>query len=192
MDRSVAADLGRPVSIIDNEFEVGLPSPFELTYHSKLLEQHYDFAPVLIMEAEEARQHQTPVYSGFTHSVTLCQILGQVLIGLHSPKAKQTRYQNLELVDILEKNLANWKSSLPHELQVDTNNVKNYVSTAAATVNMVYCCVLLLLYRPFIIENSNLAFKALSMCTSAATSILNIAENMDRDYLIALPWNMSV
>lgn len=192
MDRLVAADLGRPVSIIDNEFEVGLPSPYELTYQSKLLEQHYDYAPILLVEAEASRQNREPVYSSFVHLVTLAQIIGQILIGLYSPKAKNTRYQNLELLDILDNNLANWKLALPRELQVDPDCITKYLNTAAATVNMAYLCALLLLYRPFIIESSNLALKALSICTSSAQNILKIAETMDRDYFLALPWNMSI
>jgi hypothetical protein len=196
MDRWVAADLGRPISIIDNDFEVELPTPYELNYESSISEQ---LTPILILEANESRQHNKPIYSSFLYLVTLSQIAGQVLVGLHSPRAKQTRENNIELVEILDRNLANWKQSLPRELQVDMSDPNFYFGTMAGVVNLAHGCILLLLYRPFIkkyseanTEDSNFAIKALGTCTSTATEILTIVEAMERDYFVALPWNMSV
>ncbi|CEP14865.1 hypothetical protein [Parasitella parasitica] len=197
MDRWVAAELGRPISIIDNEFDVELPSPYELNYTSSVNKaENPDFTPILILEAEEALQGNKPVYSSFVYLVTLSQIAGQVLVGLHSTRAKQNRLNSLELVNILDRNLSNWKTSLPAELQVDLSNPSHYFSTPAGVVNMAHGCVLLLLYRPFIRnhqdDNTNLAFKALSICTATATNLLAIVEAMERDCFVALPWNMSV
>ncbi|KAI8643426.1 fungal-specific transcription factor domain-containing protein [Parasitella parasitica] len=196
MDRWVAAELGRPISIIDNEFDVELPSPYELNYTSSIHSEKTSFTPILILEAEEALEGNKPVYSSFVYLVTLSQITGQVLVGLHSTRAKQNRHNSLELVNILDRNLNNWKTSLPPELQVDLSNPSHYFSTPAGVVNMAYGCVLLLLYRPFIRnhqnDNTNLAFKALSICTATATNLLAIVEAMERDYFVALPWNMSV
>lgn len=196
MDRWVAADLGRPISIIDNDFEVELPTPYELNYEPTLMEP---MMPILILETEEARQNNKTVYSSFVQLVTLSQIAGQVLVGLHSPRAKQARDNKIELVNILDRNLTHWKSQLPRELRMDTNDPQFYFSTTAAVINLAHGCVLLLLYRPFIkkyseenSEDSNLAIKALGICTAIATEILTIVESMERDYFVALPWNMSV
>lgn len=196
MDRWIAADLGRPISIIDNDFEVEIPTPYELSYESNLKEQ---MTPILILEAEEARQQKKPIYSSFVYLVTLSQIAGQVLVGLHSPRAKQTRENNIELVNILDRNLALWKSQLPRELQIDVSDPNFYFNSTAGVVNLAHGCVLLLLYRPFIkkyseanSEDSNFAIKALGICIATATELLTIVEAMERDYFVALPWNMSV
>ncbi|KAK4510412.1 uncharacterized protein ATC70_004842 [Mucor velutinosus] len=197
MDRWVAAELGRPISIIDNEFDAELPTPYELNYTSSAQTEKAEFTPILILEAEEALRENKPVYSSFVYLVTLSQITGQVLVGLHSTRAKQNRHNSLDLVNILDRNLSMWKASLPRELQVDLSNPSQYFSTAAGVVNMAHGCVLLLLYRPFIrnhseTDDANLAFKALSICTATATNLLGIVEAMERDYFVALPWNMSV
>ncbi|KAI9485171.1 MAG: fungal-specific transcription factor domain-containing protein [Benjaminiella poitrasii] len=200
MDRLVAAELGRPISIIDHEFEVELPSPFELNYATLPIPpaKINESTPILIMEAEEALRQHIPIYSAFIHLVTLAQIMGQVLVGLHSTRAKnQDRNNNFELVNVLERNLANWKLSLPPELQIDlSTSTSNYNTIQACVVNMAYGCVSMLLYRPFIrkqnIEDSNMAFKALNICTTTAAQLINIVDSMERNYFIALPWNMSV
>lgn len=198
MDRWVAAELGRPISIIDNEFDAELPSPYELNYTSSVVRsEKSDSKPVLILEAEDALRRNKPVYSSFVHLITLSQIAGQVLVGLHSTRAKQNRHNSLDLVDILDRNLSNWKASLPPELRVDLSNPSHYFTTPAGIVNMAYGCILLLLYRPFIrnhseTENTKLAFKALNICTATASNVLAIVEAMERDYFVALPWNMSV
>lgn len=197
MDRWVAAQLGQPISINDSEFEVGLPTPYELNYSPNISISSLDFAPVLILEADEASKQKLPVYSSFIHLVTLSQIMGQVLVGLHSSRAKQqSRNSSLDLVNILDRNLTNWKKSLPRELQVDLGNPNHIFTTKASVVNMAYCCVLLLLYRPFIRQEANkcfnIAFKAFSICTATATNLISIIEATERDQFVALPWNMSV
>ncbi|KAI7902086.1 fungal-specific transcription factor domain-containing protein [Cokeromyces recurvatus] len=199
MDRLVAAELGRPISIIDDEFDVELPSPYELNYTSNL-NKDTDFIPILVLEAEEALRQNIPVYSAFVHLLTITHILGETLVGLHSTRVKkQDQDKKLELVNTLEHKLANWKSTLPPELQIiDLNNndsTAHYITTPALVINIVYGCVSILLYRPFIrkqIESSNIAFKALSICTDTAIQLINIVEIMDRNYLVALPWSMSV
>jgi hypothetical protein len=197
MDRWVGAELGLPISINDSEFEVELPTPYELNYSPNISTSTHNFTPVLILEAEEASKQKLPVYSSFVYLVTLSQILGQVLVGLHSSRAKQQNRDNcIDLVNILDRNLTNWKMTLPRELQVDLGNTNHIFTTKAGVVNMAYGCVLLLLYRPFIRQeankNLNIAFKAFSICTATATNLISIAEAMERDYFVTLPWNMSV
>jgi hypothetical protein len=197
MDRWIAAEFGRPLSINDSEFEVELPTPYELDYTPNISTSSHEFTPVLILEAEEASRQKLPVYSSFLYLVTLSQILGQVLVGLHSSRARQqSRDNSLDLVNILDRNLTNWKLSLPRELQVDLGNSNHIFTAKAGVVNMAYGCVLLLLYRPFIRQeankNSNMAFKAFSICTATAINLISIAEAIERDYFVTMPLNMSV
>lgn len=196
MDRWVAAELGRPVSILDHEFDVELPTPYEL--NSPLTKNRYT-TPILILEAEASLKQKTPVYSGFIYLITLSQIAGQVLIGFHSTRAKQNRENNLDLLKILELNLTNWRLSLPKELVLDINGTRsNAFYVPACVVNMACDCVWILLYRSFIKlnkdrpENTNLAFKALSICTASAVNLISIIESVEYHAFVSLPWNMAV
>ncbi|KAG0164247.1 hypothetical protein DFQ30_010236 [Apophysomyces sp. BC1015] len=176
MDRWVAAELGRPVTIVDHEFDVELPSPFEVSSTHRSTSQDCDsstgqFTPSLILEAEAAIREKRPIYTCFINLVTLSQILGQVLLGLHSPKTKYTGRRNVGLVNFLDKNLRNWKANLPRELQIEYIN-----DFASQAVHMSYNCVLLLLYRQFITndasEDINFAFQSLGTCTTAAVALV--------------------
>lgn len=195
MDRWVAAELGRPVSILDHEFDVELPTPYELNSPPK----HRDTTPILILEAEAALKLKTPVYAGFVYLITLSQIAGQVLVGFHSTRAKQNRENNLDLLKILESNLTAWKLSLPKELVLDLNNPRDDIFYApACVVNMACDCVWILLYRSFIKhnkdrpENTGLAFKALSICTACAVNLISVVEAVEYHAFVSLPWNMAV
>lgn len=195
MDRWVAAELGRPVSIIDHEFDVELPTPYELNSPSK----HRDITPILILEAESSLKQKIPVYSGFIYLITLSQIAGQVLVGFHSTRGKHNRENNQDLLNILESNLKNWKLSLPTELVLDLNVLRTDIFYAqACVVNMACDCVWILLYRSFIKhnkdrpENTGLAFKALSICTACAVNLIDIVEAVEYHAFVSLPWNMAV
>jgi hypothetical protein len=200
MDRWVAAELGRPISILDHEFDVELPTPYELSsiHHHK----NSELTPILILEAKAALEQKIPVYSGFLYMVTLSHIAGQVLIGFHSTRAKHNRGQddNLQLLAILDRNLTKWKMSLPKELELDVHNISATFNAPACVVNMAYDCIWILLYRSFIKlhnidqseESKHMAFKALSICTASAINLVSIVEAMEHHSFVALPWNMAV
>ncbi|RCH82609.1 Fungal specific transcription factor, partial [Rhizopus stolonifer] len=193
MDKWVAAELGRPISIVDQEFDAQLPSPYELDYPSQLAKNNKcEAVPILIMEAEISLQQKQPVYTAFLYLVTLSQISGRVLVGLHSTRARHDRAHDLELLKILDHDLADWKASLPHELQIDLDNPNYCFSASAGVVNIAYSAILLLLYRPFIRKNSGsqMSQKALQVCTTTATRLASIIEAMDRNSYVALPWNL--
>ncbi|KAG2229124.1 hypothetical protein INT48_005483 [Thamnidium elegans] len=196
MDRWVASELGRPISIFDHEFDVELPTPYEI--HTPFTSVREN-TPLLILEAESSLQQKKPVYSCFLYMVTLAQILGQVLVGFHSTRGKQNPYANLELLHVLDRNLTNWKLSLPVELNLDTVEAdREEFYAPACTVNMVFECTWILLYRPFIKlsrnqpENTELAVKALSICTASAKNLVTIVESVQHYSFLALPWNMAV
>lgn len=197
MDRWVAAELGRPVSILDHEFDVELPNVYELnTPPSKYTS---DFTPALILETEAAFTEKRPVYSCFLYMVTLSQIAGQVLVGFHSTRAKKYRLENVALLNILDRSLTNWKLSLPNELKWEVaKNNPGVVNSTACILNMSCDCVWILLYRPFIKtfeevpENTAWAVKALGICTASAANLVATAERMEYRSFVALPWNMSI
>ncbi|KAL0074955.1 fungal-specific transcription factor domain-containing protein [Phycomyces blakesleeanus] len=192
MDRWVAAEMGRPITILDHEFDVELPTPYEIetTHRTPTCStQHMDYKPTLICEAEKAIKEKRPIYDPFLYSVTLSQILGQILVGLYSPKAKHTGRRNASLVAFLDSNLKNWRINLPPSIRIDC-------SAVIGMLNMCYNCVLILLHRPFIVkdENENMtsAFQSLSTCTAAAGQLLDVVEQMECEIFQSIPWSIAV
>ncbi|CAO3586366.1 unnamed protein product [Absidia cylindrospora] len=195
MDRWVAAELGRIVTISDQEFDVELPSLYEVeSCHPKDFSER-PFVPELILQADADLRLKTPIYAQFHYSVCLGQIFGQVLSGLHSPRSMRAGRRNKSLVHLLDQRLKNWKLGLPSEMLYDVGDLKHQ-SANAAILFLTYNCVLLLLYRPFItnqdLDDMNFAFKALSACTVAANNILLVTENMDAFTLSCIPWTISI
>ncbi|KAI8969172.1 fungal-specific transcription factor domain-containing protein [Mycotypha africana] len=204
MDRWVSAELGRPLSILDHEFDVQLPSPYELDYQP-IADFPEDSTPSLILETQAALKERRPIYIAFTNLLTLTQIFGEVLHTFYlTDKAKEDRYNDVELLNLYDERLAQWKSALPVELQFDVNRLHeskqlNPAQISASIVNMIYGSILLLLFRPYIKRqnessslNPELAFRSLSICTAAAVNILSIAESVEVECLVVLPWKMSI
>lgn len=116
--------MGRPVTIIDQEFDVELPSVHEVeSCHPKDFSER-PFVPDLILQADADLKKKTPIYAQFRYCVGLGQIYGQVLSGLHSPRTMRAGRRNKSLVHILDQRLKNWKLSLPSELLYDVGDAK--------------------------------------------------------------------
>ena len=124
MDKWIAAELGRPVAILDEEFDVELPSVYEIksVYHSGTREsQLQSMKLAMIIETETSLREQRPVYAAFLHMITLARTLGQVLISLYSPKLQYAARLNVYLVETLNMQLTKWKMSIPPDLQCENN-----------------------------------------------------------------------
>lgn len=188
VDRWIGAQLGRPLSIIDDDFDVVLPTPYEL--ETKVARTRSEITPILLVEADSALQQRLPVYNHFSYLVTLTHILGQVLIGQYSTLNKRNR--SVEFVNCMEQNLHMWRQSLPKEMF--SVHDKHY-APQYSLMQLAYYTVIIFIYRPFIsttAENKELAFKALGICTSAANSLMNAALSVDNCSLANAPWNLAV
>ncbi|KAI8980499.1 fungal-specific transcription factor domain-containing protein [Pilobolus umbonatus] len=186
MDKWVAAELGRSVTILDHEFDVGLPHPYEIS--SGTPNHNSEYTPILILEAEAAQKQHTPVYSCFLHIVTLSQIMCQLLVGFYSPRTKNRR--NVELLTVLEQSLSNWKRHLASELLIQLKN--------NGVINILYKGVLILLHRRFLTpdegstESIKQAARSLKISREAATSIIDIMQSMTNFTFSSLPWNIAM
>ncbi|KAI8143193.1 fungal-specific transcription factor domain-containing protein [Fennellomyces sp. T-0311] len=196
MDKWIAAELGRPVAILDEEFDVELPSVYEIksAYHSETREaQLRNMKPALVLEAETSLREQRPVYAAFLHMISLARTLGQVLVSLYSPKMQYAARRNIYLVDTLNMQLTKWKMSIPPDLQCE-DNMPDKAFPNGGLMHIFYNCVLLLLHRPFITDqnspNINHALQSLSTCTAAAINIIDTVEALENMGVICMPWNM--
>lgn len=120
----VAAELGRPITIVDGEFDVEPPSVYEVrSCHQKDFSER-PFVPDILLQADLDVRRKTPVYSQFRHSLLLGQIFGQVLSGLYSPMSIRSGQRNPSLVHALDERLKEWKCNLPLELLYDSRGSK--------------------------------------------------------------------
>ncbi|KAI9256919.1 fungal-specific transcription factor domain-containing protein [Sporodiniella umbellata] len=181
IDRWISAQLGRPLCIIDKEFDVKLPSDRELDTSTARTRCHNKPQPLL--EAEYHLQQGTPLYYSFSRFVGVTEVLGQVLEALYSTKNKQSRKK--DVIQTLENSLDNWRQIFANEI---LPAVADY-----SLLQIAYFTVLIFIYRPFIkeTEDTELTVKALSICTNAANQILSAAEATDHRTLVNAPWSPS-
>lgn len=185
VDRWVSAQLGRPISIIDDEFDVKLPSSYELD--SSTPRTKAQIIPPLLLEAYTAVDQNTLLYDGFRRFIGITDLLGQVLVALYSTKNKHKRSK--EAIDNLERNLDVWKQSVLKE-----GLLKSEDTESTPVFQIFYYTVLIFIYRPFITaetDDTELAFRALSICTSAAYHVLHAAEISSGSALANAPWSPS-
>lgn len=190
----VAADLGRPAVIMDMDFDIECPTPYEIDSRHRISSRDPSFRafmPEIILEAERDIEEKKPVYNCFVNMVDLSQILSNVLIGLHSPKSRYIWPSNFALVDELDAQLDSWKVNLPPELQYDMINT-DISMPFAALINICYSTVVLLLHRPFMnlkkSENMHVALRSLNTCTVVANTIIDHVEGMESSGYMPLPW----
>ncbi|KAI9494485.1 fungal-specific transcription factor domain-containing protein [Zychaea mexicana] len=186
LDKWVAAALGRPVAIADEEFDVELPSPYEIdsAYHSVIAKECELKGPVLIAQAEACIRERRNEYAPFLSMITLSCILRRVLVQLYSPKAHNASDERSmeEVVDTLDMQLHAWRLNLPSELQFNLREALQ-PNGAGVVLYIFYNCVMILLHRPFIAgpdvnENSMHSLRSQSSCTTAALNIIDATETL--------------
>jgi hypothetical protein len=96
MDRWLGARAGKPLTILDRDFDTDMPSPYEVF--------------------DDAEPSGPPMYRSFILLINLSEILGRVLKALYAPNAKKSN-TNAGLDDptilvVFEKRLQQWKASM--------------------------------------------------------------------------------
>ncbi|CEP11184.1 hypothetical protein [Parasitella parasitica] len=131
MDRWLSARAGKPLTILDRDFDADMPSPYEITD-----------------ESTDSASMGAPIYRSFIAMIKLSEILGRVLKALYAPNAKiantNAGLDDPTILAVFERRLLNWKNSLEEPLdgvylsKLDKENLQIY-----------YYVVVLLLHRPF-------------------------------------------
>ncbi|KAI8881510.1 hypothetical protein K501DRAFT_334674 [Backusella circina FSU 941] len=124
-DRLMSARAGKPLTILDRDFDTDLPVPYEVL--------------------DKTGPKGPPIYRSFICLIQLSEILGRILKALYAPKSKHSN-SNAGLDDptilaVFDRRLKNWKASLD-----------NLIISQAQKVNLLlfYYTTMLLLHRPFI------------------------------------------
>lgn len=132
------------------------------------------------------------IYELFIQFIKLSEILGRILQGLHTPKAKKFSSQHGSdgLVTRLDYELTQWRYEFPNALKKiqlpDFNEDVGHFAPVIASMLMFYCSSLILLHQPFIQKiQSKSSHTSQQICTSAATRGMRIACRLTaRDYLM--------
>ncbi|KAI9489239.1 fungal-specific transcription factor domain-containing protein [Zychaea mexicana] len=218
MDKWSAAGTGRPQTIFDEDCDEIYPS------ESSSWEEVMDTPPKQDEEeegdsdngprfpsldpsvAQRVKIDRIPIYQPFVQLAKLSELLGRILQGLYTPRAKRHSAQHGSdvIVSYLDNALSEWRSNLPPSLQISSTNVSRLDSrghspllSMSGLIYLTYCTLLVLLHRPFIERekeghDTRLSMSSLTICTNAATRCVDIAEKMHyRDFML-VSWSFSI
>ncbi|KAI9340749.1 fungal-specific transcription factor domain-containing protein [Pilaira anomala] len=209
MDKWSAASTGRPQTIFDEDCDESYPSEsadWDEVMDVNTGEDNGPRYPSLDKNvAQKAKSENIPIYQPFVQLVKLSEILGRILQGLYTPLAKKhsEKHGSDGVVTYLDNALSEWRSALPPALQISSINVrrldghgKTPLLSMSGLMYLSYCTLLILLHRPFIEKDGGQKTRSsqssLSICTSAATRCVDIAEKMHyRDFLL-VSWNFAI
>lgn len=112
-DKWMAAQQGRPVAIIDGQFNVRLPTGYEIgTTHCTYMH----CKPVLLLEAEVAREQNLLIYCVFKEMIGLHQMLSRILTHFYHQFTRVKDIEKaVELHGEIEGEMKEWWESLPND-----------------------------------------------------------------------------
>ncbi|KAI7865279.1 fungal-specific transcription factor domain-containing protein [Spinellus fusiger] len=199
-DRFHSASLGRPISIRDEDNDVGYPDA--TVSWREILDEPEDLEGQNIARFPSATYRPSTIdgrvelYQLFLQLVKLSETLGRILQGLYTPKAQKVSYHHGSdaIVTMLDHELTEWRLAYPKALE-NSNfrdfNEDGYYAPVSASIRLCYFTLLILLHRPFIERTSfckskkKPAYSSFSIGTSAATRGIRIASQMKmRDFLM--------
>ncbi|UZJ51969.1 hypothetical protein CBS101457_001289 [Exobasidium rhododendri] len=179
LDRQLSADLGRPMAIQDEDFDLD---------EILLIDDEY------IYQASE--NHTKPVQpagkicylEGFLQTTRLSQVIGRTLRTIYAiSKSKISRgfvgrkWDALVVADI-DKSLNNWLAGVPSHLRYNPEEQDTDILLQSSRLFVQYYFIQTLIHRPFIQSEkwnkSDLTFKSLAIVSNAARSAIHIMHNL--------------
>ncbi|KAI8990032.1 fungal-specific transcription factor domain-containing protein [Pilobolus umbonatus] len=127
MDRWIAARCGKPLTILDRDFDTDIPSPYEIS---------------------DTNSNNEPIYRPFILLIRLSEVLGRILKSVYSPA-----HDNLDdpsILNLFNRKLKGWKSSLEETINGFSLSEVNKVH-----LEIYYYTVVLILHRPFYQSNKD-------------------------------------
>ncbi|KAI9320459.1 fungal-specific transcription factor domain-containing protein [Dichotomocladium elegans] len=190
LDREISAELGRPVTVNDDDFDVEIPTPYELEFPHCLYARDPEasgFMPQILLDAEEDVAEKRETYKSFVANCHLAKILGRVLHTLNSPKGQQIYPAIIAEIDI---SLAEWAA----KFIADYSNLDQQAAPWNRAMMIYYHCMQILLHRSSLgnhdPNNIQHALQALSASTTSATKIIEYVEEGEACGYICLPWSI--
>ncbi|KAI7892918.1 fungal-specific transcription factor domain-containing protein [Mucor mucedo] len=207
-DRFHSASLGRPISIRDEDNDVGYPDSTASWKEVLDEEDDNDFGPSSprfpsAMCRPKKLEGRVGIYQLFIELIKLSEILGTILQGLYTPKAKKVGLERGSdaIVTRLDHQLTEWRFGFPDALQKanfeDFDESTGYLAPVTASVLLCYFSLLILLHRPFIEAAANgkkprSSYSSFRIGTSAATRGIRIASQMTMRDFMMFPYSFSL
>ncbi|KAI8638151.1 fungal-specific transcription factor domain-containing protein [Parasitella parasitica] len=133
LDRLMGARAGKPLTILDRDFDTELPVAHEVHDNSN-----------------HACATGPSIYHSFIKLIKLAEILGRVLKALYAPKSKHSNanagLDDPTILAVFDRRLKNWKASLGET----TEDGVHWSQAQKVNLLLLYYTVMLLLHRPFI------------------------------------------
>ncbi|KAF7731733.1 Transcriptional activator of fatty acid utilization [Apophysomyces ossiformis] len=204
-DRFQSALRGRPMSIKDEDNDVGYPDP--TASWQEVLDGPIDESDTNLIRFPSASsppddiRGSVEIYQLFIQFAKLAEILGRILQGLYTPKAQEHSYEygSDRLVAALDHELTEWRTAFPqvlHQTKLkDYEEKTGYFAPVIASTRLFYYSALILLHRPFIKANhasGRPLHSSFQICTSAAIRGLQIAEKMTIQDFLMCPYSFSL
>ncbi|KAI8378563.1 fungal-specific transcription factor domain-containing protein [Blakeslea trispora] len=161
LDRLVGARAGKPLTILDRDFDTEMPMAHEV----------FDDGRV-----------GPSVYHSFISLIKLSEILGRILKALYAPKSKCSNtnagLDDPTILAVFDRRLKNWRASLD-----TTENGVNWSQSQKVNLLLFYHTIMLLLHRPFVeyssttiaiqgsVDMEKLVSESRQACENAASSI---------------------
>ncbi|OAD66390.1 fungal-specific transcription factor [Phycomyces blakesleeanus NRRL 1555(-)] len=200
-DRFHSASLGRPISIRDEDNDVGYPDATASWREVLDLPKELDGKEITRFPSATYQpasiEGRVEFYQLFVQLVKLSEILGRILQGLYTPKAQKVSHDHGSdaIVSMLDHELTEWRFAYPKALESahfdDFNEKDGYLAPVSASILLCYFSLLILLHRPFIERISpgktkaRPSYSSFRIGTSAATRGMRIASQMKvRDFLM--------
>ncbi|CDH54389.1 hypothetical protein RO3G_04562 [Lichtheimia corymbifera JMRC:FSU:9682] len=199
LDREISAELGRPVTVIDDDYDVELPTPYEIDFPCGVHVRDptaTEFMPKILLDAIADVREKRHVYNSFVSNCILGRILGKVLAILNSPAALRTsRATDPQATMEIEKELSAWSKIMSFVVSENGRiEVQAIGNENGESLCIYYYCMQILLYRPRLGNrdpaNIHFALQALSTCTAAAIKIVELVEDGEAVGYICLPWSI--
>ncbi|CAO3680463.1 unnamed protein product [Umbelopsis ramanniana] len=209
LDRWIGARAGKPLTILDRDFDTGFPSAYEVH------DSDNSGTTSSTTEQGEGDSHmdEEPPYLAFIHLIKLSEILGRILKALYAPKAKYANHSagidDPTILLVFDRRLSHWKATLdagmipkgkgepkPDPENPDYSEAQNLKINPQHRVmlDMCYHVSQLLLHRQFMqvptIEldsaMEDLVNHSHSICTQAAANINTLSQKAELRHFISV------
>ncbi|KAJ7251124.1 fungal-specific transcription factor domain-containing protein [Mycena haematopus] len=171
LDRTVCSFLGRPSAVHVEDYDLELPLEVDDEYW-----EHPDPD-----QAFKQPPGKPSLIAYFNCHIRLCELLGstlrrmyasnkaRVLLGLVGTEGEQRAVADLDSA------MNEFISSIPNHLRWDPNRTGVFFDQSAV-LHTLYYALQITIHRPYILKPTNLALPSLTICTSAARSLINVVD----------------
>ncbi|KAI8080732.1 fungal-specific transcription factor domain-containing protein [Gilbertella persicaria] len=161
LDRLMGARAGKPLTILDRDFDTDMPVAHEVYDDNRI---------------------GPSVYHSFIALIKLSEILGRILKALYAPKSKHSNtnagLDDPTILAVFDRRLKNWRATLD-----EPNHGASWSQAQKVNLLLFYHTAMLLLHRPFIeysstalvvqgsVDLDKLASESRQACENAASNI---------------------